>query len=392
MFDGVITIAKSYYLALKYERCRAINAKVALTNFLFWLTAELSRVRQVGLKDYLRLVRLEVVCAKAGLGFARDSAAKGPPWQIPTRFIGLAVTDMPHHSLVEPQELLRTINFGNGDAVDALAHFLSDPEAFWRKSGLSCIHGPASNPSSGVRIAVCLHLFYPEMWPELNAALDSISEPFDLYITVPGYTCTPELHRIALDRPGTHFFASDNRGRDVLPFLKLLRWGYFDCYDVVCKLHSKRSPHIQDGQRWRKELLSSLLGSKEAVAYLINRFRSGKNIGIIGSGLSRILPGERAHLGCNQSWLNTLSFRVGLPESSIQEPFFAGTMFWFRPSAFESLRTLKISDSEFPLEMGQTDGTPAHAIERLIWPLVKKSQFNVEADMQSYSIPSADRE
>lgn len=379
MFDGVITIAKSYYLALKYERCRAINAKVALTNFLFWLTAELSRVRQVGLKDYLRLVRLEVVCAKAGLGFARDSAAKGPPWQIPTRFIGLAVTDMPHHSLVEPQELLRTINFGNGDAVDALAHLLSDPEAFWRKSGLSCIHGPASNPSSGVRIAVCLHLFYPEMWPELNAALDSISEPFDLYITVPGYTCTPELHRIALDRPGTHFFASDNRGRDVLPFLKLLRWGYFDCYDVVCKLHSKRSPHIQDGQRWRKELLSSLLGSKEATARIVNRFRSNTHLGMIGPESSCIRPGGKWHLGSNHGWLNVLRLRAGIPDNSLQTSFFAGTMFWFRPSAFECLRGLPIHESEFPVEMSQTDGTPAHAIERLMWPLVEAFGYFVES-------------
>lgn len=379
MLDGVIAIAKSYYLALKYERCRATNAKVALANYLIWLMAELSRVRQVSFKDYLRLVRLEIVCANAGLGFPRESAAKGPPWQIPTRFIGLAVTDMPRHSLVDPQELLRTIKFGNGDAVDALVRLLSDQEAFWRKSGLTYIHGPASNHASEARIAVCLHLFYPEMWPELNAALDSISEPFDLYITVPGYTCTPELHRIALDRPGTRFFASDNRGRDVLPFLKLLRWGYFDCYDIVCKLHSKRSPHMRDGQQWRKELLSSLLGSKETVARIVNRFRSDARIGMIGPESSRILAGESGHVGSNHVWLNTLRQRAGLPETMLQMSFFAGTMFWFRPSSFERIRVLPISDSESPVEMSQTDGTPAHALERLVWPLVEASGFIVES-------------
>ncbi|EKE17963.1 MAG: hypothetical protein ACD_10C00192G0006, partial [uncultured bacterium] len=183
MLAGLMTIADSCYLALVYERSRATSVKVALANYLSWLPLEISRARQLGFKDYLRLVRLELACARVGLGYPRESQTKGPPWQIPTRFVGLVVADMPLHSLIDPQELLKTRTTGDGDAVDALLYLLSDAEAASRRwSGLSRISGPANEGVGDAKIAICVHLFYPEMWPEINAALNSINERFDLYV------------------------------------------------------------------------------------------------------------------------------------------------------------------------------------------------------------------
>ena len=44
--------------------------------------------------------------------------------------------------------------------------------------------------------------------------------------------------------------------------------------------------------------------------------------------------------------------------------FPAGTMFWGRTAAFEALVPLKVEDLPFETELGQIDGTLAHALER----------------------------
>jgi lipopolysaccharide biosynthesis protein len=52
-------------------------------------------------------------------------------------------------------------------------------------------------------------------------------------------------------------------------------------------------------------------------------------------------------------------------------------MFWHRPAALAGLRLLELHEDSFPLEMGQTDGTPAHALERVICAFVEQAGFTV---------------
>ena len=163
-----------------------------------------------------------------------------------------------------------------------------------------------------------------------------------------------------------------------MPFLHMLKLGVFDRYDAVCKIHSKRSPHRSNGNQWLEQLLSSLLGGSESVAHILEQFRGNTKLGLLGPADAVIRRGEPLHRGCNQKLLTSVAQRASLPDSALDAPFFSGTMFWFRAAALTELRRLSFDKKSFPIEMAQTDGTLAHAIERMIWPLVTTSGYEVK--------------
>jgi rhamnosyltransferase len=263
-------------------------------------------------------------------------------------------------------------------ALAALSQLISPESLGERWSGVPRI-GHAELPIPGTtRIAVCLHLFYPDLWPTLRTALDAIPEPWDLYVSVPAFACTSALARIAEEHPSVRFMPCANHGRDVLPFLDWLAMGVFDRYDAVCKLHSKRSPHTRHGARWLAQILESLLVDPKAVAGMIERFRCTPDLGLVGPRAWLIGPGHPSHLGYNSRALASIMGRAALPNTALDSPFFAGTMFWFRPAALAGLRALGLREGDFPIEMGQMDGTPAHALERLICPLTRQARFRVQ--------------
>jgi lipopolysaccharide biosynthesis protein len=214
-------------------------------------------------------------------------------------------------------------------------------------------------------VAVCLHLFYPELWPLLHAQLRLIPEPWDLFVTVPHFAATPAWQQIAADQPRVRFVPLPNRGRDVAPWLHLLRSGALDGYDAVCKLHGKRSPHMQGGDAWRDALWQALVGDGANVAAIVARFRADPALGLLGPAASWRLLADAAGWAKNKHNVDLLAKRQGLAAPAPGQRFFAGTMFWFRPAALAAWRESPAAD-EFPLEMGQTEGTLAHAVERCI--------------------------
>ena len=90
------------------------------------------------------------------------------------------------------------------------------------------------------KVAVVVHVFYPEIWPEISNRLLAIKYEYDLYITTT-HGLFDEVRRLVVeDFPDVRFRPFDNLGMDVVPFLllvpELLREGYL----AVCKLHTKK--------------------------------------------------------------------------------------------------------------------------------------------------------
>lgn len=372
-------LIRSTLLALEYQRHRAPHPFHALRAFTRDQFALLLRVIRLGIQDHYRLARLELECTYQGLNY-KNAVVHAPPWRLPASFATLQAADLPEHPLIHAaylSKVLRTEPLVSPDAITALHRLLSPKGLKARWTGVIKIGNDAAPVAGQAKVAVCVHLFYPDLWPTFRTALENIPEAWDLYVSVPAYACTPILAQIAQEHPNAWFLPCANRGRDVLPFLRWLELGVFDRYDAVCKLHTKRSPHVQDGNRWLEQVLQSLLGSTQAVTTTLQKFRTSE-VGLIGPRGLLIEPRHRAHQGGNRALLQALAHQVSLPQTALLSPFFAGTMFWFKPGALSMLRAMGLKEKDFPIEMAQTDGTLAHALERLIWPLVEHAGYRVD--------------
>lgn len=218
------------------------------------------------------------------------------------------------------------------------------------------------------KLAVVVHLYYIDLWPEIQQQLKNITVPFDLFVSLNerdrGFEPT-------LDNPDTniHTHVLPNRGRDVLPFLYFLRRIRSAGYEYVLKLHSKKSKHRKDGSSWFGDVLHNLLPSETVVTEII-RTLWRNDTGIIGP--KNHLVSLSRHMGSNQEILKHLiktSFGKQASKQVITNkekyPYFGGTMFWARVDTLDPVLDLQLMPDDFQSEHGQVDGTTAHAVERL---------------------------
>lgn len=162
-----------------------------------------------------------------------------------------------------------------------------------------------------------------------------------------------------------------NRGRDVAPFLEVLKLLVKRGYKKVLKLHTKKSTHHHLDNLWRRQLLTRLLGSREAYQKVKEVFSTRKEVGMIfplGYSYSLIW-----YLGKNGEKRHKLLDFYNIETSLERYYFVAGSIFWFRPEAFKRLAETDLRKVRFEDEKGQVDGTLAHAYERLfgILPVVE---------------------
>lgn len=370
---------RSTLLALAYQRHRAHHPLTALRAFLRDQLALILRLARLGIQNHLRLTRLELECADMGLHY-KSTIVDAPPWRLPAEFVAMHTSGLPEHPLINAgylTEILRREPQVSPEAIPALHQLILPDGLKARWTGVPRFGEETVPVAQKAKVAVCMHLFYPDLWPVFSEALANIPEAWDLYVSVPTYACTPSLAQIAQEHPNVRFLPCANRGRDVLPFLRWLELGAFDRYDAVCKLHTKRSPHVQDGNSWLEQMLHSLLGDAGLVTEMLQKLRTSE-IGLIGPQALLIRPEHRTHKGGNRALLQALAHQASLSQTALESPFFAGTMFWFKPAALSSLRAMRLKEENFPIEMAQTDGTPAHALERLFWPLVVQAGYRVD--------------
>ena len=231
--------------------------------------------------------------------------------------------------------------------------------------------------------AVILHLYYPDLWSEMSEYLNNLGGNFDLFVSVCGDESEVTRKRIVRDYPDAFVCKFENRGRDIGPFMEIYPV-IAKSYQYICKIHTKKSPHLEAGEVWRDSLLNNLLGSTERVKEIKSFFNRFTKVGIIAPKEQLLL--FQSKLDLNTKNIVDISKRMGIIEpDQVNFEFSAGSMFWFRSSALLSLLDLNINQANFDEESGQIDGTLAHAIER-VFALASINAGYINVDTQIIEI------
>ena len=220
---------------------------------------------------------------------------------------------------------------------------------------------------------VIVHIFYPELWNELRFYLTNLNQEFDLLISI------PENLEFLVDQifefyPQAVVYRCLNRGRDINPFVQFLREIEKFQYKYICKIHTKKSNHRDDGDLWRKSMLDQLLGSNKRIEKIKSNLDL-RDVGIIGPK-DHLLSTE-SFIGGNQQLINELSEKLNIIYWGEPFRFIAGSMFWCKPEAINQILDLCLVVEDFPEEEGQIDCTLAHAIERLFGLIAYKRGYKV---------------
>lgn len=217
-------------------------------------------------------------------------------------------------------------------------------------------------------VAVVAHLYYHDLWPEFAHRFQSQDFDFDLFVTLTYQGESTEDLKATIEEtfPNATVVITPNQGRDILPFLLLINAELLGGYDAVCKIHSKKSPHRQDGEQWRTHLIDGVLPPKGGASLLQN---------FLSHRFAEILVADGQHYtgtkwwGSNFDKVATLLRRVEIEPNFDNLSFPAGSIYWLKPLMVDMLRGLRLSASDFDTEVGQTDGTLAHAFERALGAL-----------------------
>lgn len=225
-------------------------------------------------------------------------------------------------------------------------------------------------------IAIIIHAYYKDIFGEILELVSKIqSINLKLIVTTTRENFSDVEKALIAFKLNFELIALENKGRDILPFLKILQSERLGGYKYFLKLHTKKSPHRIDGERWRNEMLGTLL-KEEFLLNSIEFCERNAKIGMVGP-IGHILP-MSYYWGSNQEKILDAAFKLGYTKDDLLKlKFVAGSMFFGRKDAFSPLLDLQFTDSDFEEELGQVDGTLAHAIERIFALVIKKQGYQI---------------
>lgn len=242
------------------------------------------------------------------------------------------------------------------------------------------------------RFALVAHIYYPDLWEEFAETIRTQPVDCDLFITLTyrGDESDALVAKIRADFPEAFVLPTENRGRDILPFLRLVNAGLLDGYDAVCKIHTKKSPHRADGDLWRRHLIGGILPG-EALPAMLERFVADPEMGFW------VADGQHYDgtewWGTNFETTRSLMRRLEIEVSRDRLEFPAGSIYWMKPVIVGMLKALHLRDEDFEQEKAQVDGTLAHALERCMGMIARAGQYRVVQSSELAALePAAPRQ
>jgi len=236
-----------------------------------------------------------------------------------------------------------------------------------------------------MRILVIVHVFYPEMWPELADCIRNVGVA-DLVVT---YVDEDSVRQARLDFPTARFVACENRGYDVWPFLKALKTVDVLSYDIVVKLHTKRDlicpkkdvvgHTLLNGSAWRNHLLA-FVRTPDAWARTLRKFDDPR-VGLVADRHVIFLRRDGLKAKYCESFdaaVRELTDEWHLPARSSGR-FVGGTMFAVRAQALRPFLEREFTPEMFGVSAGHDAETYAHVLERMFGLAVGAQGYRVVA-------------
>lgn len=238
---------------------------------------------------------------------------------------------------------------------------------------------PAPDDQTLPKVAAHIHIHYPDLLPELLDAAGHIPGEFDLFVT----TTQPEATVAApvLERfPTARVWRTPNQGKDIGPFIDALNRHRLDNYDLVLKLHGKKSRNdagylrairglfgkdIADGDDWRRKLIAPIAGDAQRIREIWQAFAEDPALKMVGAARF-VCEAPDADPAAYAALCDRLEVVHGIR-------FFGGTMFWIRGEALTPLLEAGITIDDFSAEKARSvEATLEHAIERVFGALAVK--------------------
>ena len=219
------------------------------------------------------------------------------------------------------------------------------------------------------KILVILHLFYDSSWIEIREYLKNLAPySFDLIITATQDRIRPEtIDCIRADYPSAQIEVIENKGYDLLPFLRVIQSVNLDEYDIVFKLHSKSTKRnyiyiykqLFFRRDWFLNLYEGILSAKN-VHKTIDILYNQKDVGLVAAkNLIVQDPKHKVNLIQRIAESQNLTFR--------RDYFFvAGTCFAMKSECLRPIQSLHFEKNEFAPLISSRGMSFAHFVERYL--------------------------
>jgi lipopolysaccharide biosynthesis protein len=241
------------------------------------------------------------------------------------------------------------------------------------------------------KAAIILHCYYEDLVTPIFDQYLSRTRGADLFVTVRFDVSRDAIQEMRKRVPNIFFMRQENRGRDIRPFLFALRHIRSLGYSIACKVHTKKTPQAEHGvgELWREKLISPLLGSLDSVDRAVRLFSQEPDLGLLAPTGSVTDLRVQQHHSENTYWLDSMLDRMQRHDlvGKYMFTFPAGSMYWFRVEALAGFDDMLLEEDAFEYELGQRDGTLAHAAERLVALYAQQKGYSMkevsEADTHS---------
>lgn len=244
------------------------------------------------------------------------------------------------------------------------------------------------------RIAVCVHVYYTEMLEEILSLTDTIPGKFDFIATTETQAKKEIIEKTVTGRANVNQvivrIVEHNRGRDMSALFISCRDLFLDdTYDLVCRLHTKKSPQVAAGRGnlFKRHMFENLLNSPGFTTNVLDMFRDNPWVGV---AIPPVVQFSYWTLG--HAWFvnrpkaeevaKLLDIKVHFdPDTPIAA---YGTMFWFRPKALRKLFAHEWKWTDFNAEPHHLDGGLAHVLERLICYVAQDARYTTQQILSSH--------